>query len=330
MHSGRYKRIVVGIAACLVLPTASASAQLSSSEPSPKSAQELAERLGVRSLSKGTSSWTEKRRAIKALPLNGLNQQQRARADRVLRSISQFRKLPTIQTPIDPNVFQYFLNQPDVAVSLWRVMGISDFKLWQTGASSFQADAGDGSIGSADYLYRDNQQCLIACDGLYQNPMLKKPIQARALVHFRYQFQPGKAGQPPTVTQQVSAFVSFPSTAVKTVAKVISPVTNKIMDRNCLEITVFLKVMSDSMETRPQWIRSMATKMDGVQPQRRTELAELASNVNTQAKARNIQSNLGRASLGGGDPRNKLLPITPPSGGFIRRASRSRTLPPRR
>jgi hypothetical protein len=329
MDTGRYTSIVVGVAACLFAAASDAEAQVGQAPEAPKSAEELAGRLGVKTLSKGSSSWNEKRKALKELPLGRLNQQQRARADLVLRSVSQFRRLPTIQTPIEPAVFHYFLNHPDVAVSLWRVMGISEFKLWQTSDFGYQADAGDGSNGSAEFLYRDNQQCILACEGLYQNPMLKNPIQARALVHMRYQFQSAGEGQLPILTQQVNAYISFPSTAVKTVAKVISPVTNKIMDRNCVEITVFLKVMSDSMETRPQWIQSMAAKMDGVMPARRTELAELAASVNTGAKARSIQGQLGRARLDGGDPRNQLLPITSPSGNVIRRASRQRTVPRR-
>lgn len=318
-------RIALALTGCLTLHLAATSAQ----QTAPKSADELAQRLGVKTLSKGTSGWGQKQKAIRALPLNGLNPQQRAKADLVLRSISQFRKLPAIQTPIEPAVFHMFLNHPDVAVSLWRVMEISDFKLWQTGAANFEADAGDGSRGSADYLYRDNQQCLIACDGIYQNPLLSKPIQARALVHLRYQFQSSKPGEPPILTQEISTFISFPSTAVKTVAKVISPVTNKIMDRNCLEITVFLKVMSDSMQTRPQWVREMASQMDGVLPARRAELSELAAAVNTQAKARDIQGYLRQSNLSA-NPRHNLLPITSPSGGTIRRASRGRSLPPQR
>ena len=328
MHTGRGLRIATALAACLALHTGTA--QVQAQEPdSPKSAEELAERLGVKMLTKGSSSWGQKQKAVKALPLRTLNQQQRARADRVIKSISQFRRLPAIQTPIEPAAFHMFLNHPDVAVSLLRVMEISDFKLSQTGDFSFEADAGDGSKGTADYLYRDNQQCLIACDGIYQNPMLKNPIQARALIHLRYQFQQGKPGESPILTQEISTFISFPSTAVKTVAKVISPVTNKIMDRNCLEITVFLKVMSDSMQTRPQWVRGMASRMDGVLPTRRTELAELAATINTQAKSRNIQGYLQQSQVNGGDPRNRLLPITSPSGNVIRQASQRRNVPRR-
>lgn len=291
-----------------------------------KTADELAKRLGVVTLSKGTSSWREKKRSLAQIPLHALNPKQRARADQVLRSVSQFRRLPTIQAAVEPEVYQYFLNHPDTAVSLWRVMQISDFKMWQTGPFNFEADAGDGSQGIADYIYRDNRQALVVCEGLYQNSVLKNPIKARALVHLQYQFQQVRPGQPPVVTQHIAAYVSFPQTAVKTVAKVISPVTNRIMDRNCLEITVFLKVMSDSMQTRPQWVRGMAKKMDGVLDVRRTELAELANRVNTAAKARSGQTYTQQNRSN--DPRQNLMPITGPSGSVIRRASQSRTVPP--
>ena len=198
-------------------------------------------------------------------------------------------------------------------------MDISDFQLQQTGNFKFSADAGDGSRGNAEYVYRDNQQAVLVCDGIYKNPVLSKPIMARAVVHLHYQFQPGPAGQPPVLTQQINAFISFPSTAVMTVAKVISPVTNKIMDRNCLEITVFLKVMSDSMQSRPQWVQTMAGRMDGVAPVRRTELTELASSVSTASRSRGTKSYLQPNT----DPTRKMLPI---SGNTIRQTSQSRII----
>ncbi len=261
-------------------------------EDTAQSSKELAERLGVRLTTNGSSSRADRRDAIAALPLQSLNPQQRARADAVLQSISQFRRLPTVEAPIHPEVYQYFVAHPDVAVSLWRVMKISDFQMWQTGEQNFEADAGDGSEGVADFLYRDHQQSLAICEGIYQNPLLTKPIRARALVHLKYVFRPASDGGPPKVTQQISAFISFPSTTVKTVARVISPLTNRIMDRNALEVSVFLKVMSDSMQSRPNWVRGMASQLEGVLPVRRTELADLAGHVNTQARARNVEAYL--------------------------------------
>lgn len=318
MLSGRHTRIAIASAVCLCLQVTAASAQQAGS---PKSAAELAQRLGVRTLAKGSSSRGDKRKAIKALPLQALTSQARPRVDQILKKVSQFRKLPAIQTSMDPAAFHYFLDHPDVAVSLWRVMDISDFQLQQTGNFRFEADAGDGSRGNAEYVYRDNRQALLVCDGIYKNPVLSKPIMARALVHLQYQFQPGPAGQPPILTQQINAYISFPSTAVMTVAKVISPVTNKIMDRNCLEITVFLKVMSDAMQTRPQWVQTMAGRMDGVMPVRRTELSDLAMSVNTASRSRG-----GKAFLQDKDPSRSMLPI---SGNTIRQTSQSSVIPRR-
>ena len=294
-----------------------------------RSSGDLAKQLGVNSVSKGTSSWLEKRKSLAVLPLNGLNPQQRSRADVVVKSLSQFRRLPTIQTAIEPEVYTYFLAQPDVAVSLWRVMGISEFQLNQTSRVQFSADAGDGSRGTAEMLYRDNRQCLVLVNGFYKNPVLTKPISARALVHLQFQFTQTRAGQPPMLTQSIAAFISFPSTAVKTVAKVISPVTNRIMDRNAVEIAAFMKVMSDSMQTRPQWVQGMSKRMQGVAPIRRTELSNMAAQVNTKAKARNLQAYLKR-SQGKVDPRTQVMQITNPSGGVVRRASQTRLYQPRR
>ena len=31
--------------------------------------------------------------------------------------------MPSLQYPVDPNMYQYLINHPDVAVSTWRAMG---------------------------------------------------------------------------------------------------------------------------------------------------------------------------------------------------------------
>lgn len=325
MRAGVRARVAFLLVATVALHNHTAVAQ-SPDLSTPKSTTDLAQRLGVRTLSKGSSGRGEKREALAALPLSRMNRQQRARVDLVLDSVSQFRKLPAIRTEVEPEVYRFFLDHPDVAVSLWRVMKISEFQMWQTGPFNFEADAGDGSEGVADYVYRDATQCVAVCEGVYKNPVLTRPIKARAVVHVRYTFQPAGNSGKQIVTQHINAFISFPSTTVKTVAKVISPVTNMIMDRNCLEITVFLKVMSDSMQTRPQWVRGMAGQMEGVLPQRRTELAGLASRIHKQASSRNIRNYLGSH---GENPQRSIPSITGPAGNRIRNASQQ-TVPPRR
>jgi hypothetical protein len=203
----------------------------------------------------------------------------------ILSDVSLYRRLPTVRCPIDPKVYQFFIDHPDVAVSVWRVLGISKLTLKQTGPNTFDADTGDGSTGSLQMLSKTPTQCVIYCDGMFKSPVLPKAIKARALVvlNTQYQQQPDGAA---IVTHSVDMFVNFPSLAVETIAKVVSPLSYKFADRNMEEITAFLRMMELSMERNPGWIEQVAQLLEGVAAERGPELMKLTASIYVDAQRR--------------------------------------------
>jgi hypothetical protein len=256
------------MAVCLPLmlaTTASASDQL----------EELARRAGIRILEKGDSSNAAEKRALAAFPRRSLTAEKRSRAEAIINKCTQFRRLPKLQYVIDEPLYRYLLEHPDVAVSTWRVMGISQFQMWQTGPMEYEAAATDGSEGISDILYRDENQIIFVCEGSYRNVLLPSPLEASALIWFRTDFKPHEDGTH-VVTQSTDVFVHFPSAGVAGVAKVLTPVTNSLMDRNLFEVSLYASMMSRAVRDDPEWVVSMSEDLDGVLPQRRGELAEVA------------------------------------------------------
>ncbi|MBL8815002.1 MAG: hypothetical protein JNL58_03150 [Planctomyces sp.] len=237
--------------------------------------EELATRAGFRIISRGDSSSARQKQAKESIPLGRMTPVNRDRAAKVIQGCNQFRTLPELQYSADPAIYRYLIQHPDVAVSTWRVMGISKFQMWQTGPTEYEAEAVDGSEGIADVLYRDDQQIVFVCDGQYHNPLLPKPLAASALVWFRFAFSPGADGQQ-LVSQKADVFVAFPSQSLSTVAKILTPVTNSMMDRNVFEVSLYAGMMSRAVRDEPDWIIQVARQMDGVLPQRETELIEIA------------------------------------------------------
>ena len=87
------------------------------------------ERLRVSTSAAGTSSRDELSAAVHRLPLNELTSAHRNRVTTIANSPSLFRRLPTITCRTDPRVYSYFTQHPDVAVSIWRAMGISEMQM---------------------------------------------------------------------------------------------------------------------------------------------------------------------------------------------------------
>lgn len=237
--------------------------------------EDLAAQAGYRILAPGDSSAAAQRRAAEGIPVNRMTGPARSRAVGVIRECNQYRHLPELQYSADPAMYRYLLQHPDVAVSTWRVMGISKFEMWQTGQEQYEARAVDGSEGETSVLYRDQQQCVFICSGSYHNPLLPRPLSATALVWLRSAFTPMSDGTW-QVTQKADTFIVFESQGLSTFAKVLTPVTNTMMDRNLFEVSLYAGLMSRAVRDEPEWIIQVAQQLDGVLPQRSGELIAIA------------------------------------------------------
>ena len=288
--------------------------------------KELAEKVGIRILADGESSAAAEEDARSNMPLKGMSQENRQRAQQIIKERSQFRRLPSLQYTIDEPMFRYLLRHPDVAVSTWRVMGISRFEMWQTGEMEYEAQAIDGSEGIADILYQDDNQMVFVCQGSYHNPLLPRPMEASALIWFRAVYAPNAEGTH-VVTQKADVFVRFPSSSVSAIAKVLTPVLHSLMDRNLFEISLYGSMMSRAVRDEPEWVVQVAQQMEGVLPQRKGELIEVAR------KPRNVNRNgkLGRSTMPAADrvliQSPQLLFLDPPEESEVAAVSAASALP---
>src|SRR6185369_3641937 len=227
---------------------------------------------------KGTSAVSARKEALATLPLDQITREQRERVDEILGSTSFYRRLPTLVFAVEPDVYTYFINHPDVAVSIWRAMKISKLQMWQTGKNAFEADAGDGTIGTMEVLHRGVEKYLVLCEGLYRSPLSSKPIKAKSLLMLQTSFIKEADGIV-YATHRADLFVSFPSQTVEAVSKILSPLTVMMTDRTFCEVSLFLKMMSLAMSRRPDWVEQTVNKMDGVPELRRHQVLVLTAQV---------------------------------------------------
>jgi hypothetical protein len=80
----------------------------------------------------------------------------------------------------------------------------------------------------------------------------------------------------------------FPSQTVETAAKVISPMTNSVIDHNFEEIGLFAHMMSVGMQTQPGWVEDLAARLDGVHEQHRSEMLQVTARVYVANKKREL------------------------------------------
>ncbi len=237
---------------------------------------------------KGTSESAAKKAAIAAMPLDQLSAENRQKVEKLIKSVSFYRRLPKVTFTVEPDVYNYFVAHPDVAVSIWRAMKISKLKMWQTGRFDYEADTGDGSVGTLEVLHNGGEKHLAVCDGMYKTQLFTKPIEAKSLVFLQASFAKQPDGTV-LVTHRADLFVTFPSTTIDVVAKIFSPLTVKMTDRTFTEISLFLKMMSTAMCRRPDWVEHITEKMDGVADVRKEQVLELSNQMFTIAQNRELE-----------------------------------------
>ncbi len=247
--------------------------------------EDRAQYPGLTIVKSGLSSAATRKQAIAELPLDRLTTDAQRKSQLVIKNLGMFRRLPTISFECDPNVYQYFLKNPDVAVSTWRAMEISQFQLQETGQNQYRADAGDGSVGDVEIFLQTPTETLIHCDGAFKSPLLPKPIVARSLMRLQTTFVQEQDGRV-IGTHSGDVFVEFPSHAVEAVAKVISPVSHSIADRNFKQMTLFVHLMSQAMAKHPGWIEQTGNKLDGVPKQKKLEFLEMAARSCAESRKR--------------------------------------------
>lgn len=248
------------------------------------------EPITVETVEEGSSSRFARDDAIRAIPFHAMLPEAQKHASQIIDEVSLYRRLPKIHLEADHRVYDFFANHPDVAVSVWRAMKISKVQMYQTGPEAFKTDMQDGgTIGDVQVLLRNKHHYVVSCQGQFRNPALRKPIFATALMHLQPEYN-----EDGTVTHAVDVFVAFPSQTVETIAKLISPISNRIADRNFTEISLFVEMMSLAMARQPGWVEQLTLDMDGIAEGRTNQMLELTAKVyvdaqRQQRKVSNVQ-----------------------------------------
>ena len=235
----------------------------------------------------GNSATATRKAAMEQLPLSELPPEARQKAHGVLKGLGLYRHLPTLGFDADPAVYQYLIENPVTAVSTWKAMEISRLTLRDFGDGKYFADAGDGSVGHVEVWKCTPAETLIYCDGAFKSPLLTKPIIARSIMRLQTRFYKDNTGAP-RVEHTGDVFVEFPSQTVETVARVISPVSYSIADRNFKQLSLYVHLMSQAMVRHPEWVNAMARRME-IEDAEKASFLRVAQTAQVSAEKRAME-----------------------------------------
>jgi hypothetical protein len=239
--------------------------------------------------------------AIAAMPLAQLAPQDRAAVEDVINNPSIYRRLPTQVIDCDPHFYLFLLENPDVIVQIWRVLGISNVELDRSGENSFRAADGEGTVCDVHTLYHSHDRHLIYATGAYEGSVLKSRVEARCVLMMRSAYIRETNGRH-YVTCVLDSFVRIDRGGIEILARTFQSLLGKSADLNFAEAMGFVSSLSRTAEVNPGGLARISQKLVTVEEETRDRLAVLSAEVadrsvrNEEAQRVEHQERVRRAS----------------------------------
>ncbi len=226
--------------------------------------------------------------AVRAIPLNEMNEAVQAKLLNVVSRPTIYRRLPAQTVDCDPDLHVFLVRYPEVVVNIWQLMGITKVKVQRTGPLTFDALDGAGTVSRAELVYGTPEVHVFYAEGSYDGPLLQKPVTGNCVLLLRssYSQQDGK----PSVCDTLDVFAKLDNLGAEIIVKTLYPAVAKAVDFNFTESVRFVGQVSKSAELNGPGMQRLASHLQNVEPGVR------------ESFARHVELAYQRAVLRRGDP----------------------------
>jgi hypothetical protein len=226
----------------------------------------------------GNSSDAIRLSAIQSLPMEKLNAQDRAKVHAVLANVTVFRRMPVRVIECDPDLYLFVVRHPDVIVSIWNTLKISQIQLEQSAPDRFHLDERYGTVADLEVLYSSHDTHLIYANGAYEGVLFGRPVRGSGLFLLKSSYIRETDGRY-YISSRLDAFLSIEPGAVELVTKAVHPLVGKTADNNFIQTVAFVGSLSRTAETNCRGVERLASQLSSVQPDVREQFSKLAEQI---------------------------------------------------
>ncbi len=256
----------------------------------------------------------QKEEALRALPLDQLNEAARAKLTSVVSRPTIYRHMPTQVVNCDPDLHTFLVRYPEVVVNIWQLMGVTKVKVTRTGPLTFDAADGAGTVCRTELVYATPAVHVYYADGYYDGPLLQKPVTGECVLLLRssYSTQGGR----PLVTNTLDVFARLDHLGVEILVKTFYPAVGKTVDFNFSESIRFVGQVSQAAEANGPGMQRVAANLQNVQAEVRESFSQHVNLAYQRAVLRQadpalplasaISDRRGQAGAGGADDNETL------------------------
>lgn len=239
-----------------------------------------------------STSRASRREAVAAIPFNQLAQPLASRVRSIVDKPTIYRRLPIQVIPCHPQLFVYLVRYPEIIVNMWQLMGVTKVEVKRSGPYKFRAKDGAGTVSDVQLVYGTRDLHLFLAEGYYDGPLAPRRVTGRCILMLSAGFSKD-ASQQDLVSTRLDVFVQLDNAGVEVLAKTLHPFLGRTADSNFHESTRFLSQVSQVCQTNGPGVQRLCPRLTAVDPQVRTEFAELAAQIR--------QQNILRSMRRGGD-----------------------------
>jgi len=220
----------------------------------------------------------EKRDAQRQIPLDQLAPGVKSRVSEIIHDPSIFRRLPVQVVNCDPELYSFLISYPEIVVSIWKLMGISNVVVRRLSPSAFHANDGAGTVSTVNVLLADNSTKLFLAEGYYEGSLAPGRILANCVLLLKSGFTKSKSGET-FVSNRLDVFVRFENKGADFLARTLHPLIGKTADYNFAESTAFLGKISHNAENNLAGMQRLVNKLSHVDPTVRNQFSDVVNRV---------------------------------------------------
>ena len=223
--------------------------------------------------------------ALKNIPWNSLGSDAKGKIRNVISAHSIFRRLPQQKIYSDPEMYHFLVEHPDIVVSFWQKLGVSQILLREQKDNRFWMKESTGTTAIAEVLYRTNDLCIVHGRGRYLGPLLAKAYDGEVVLILRSRFSRSVDNEP-IVVCDLDAFVRIDNIGADLFAKLFATTLGKIADSNFEQTVAFVSHVSEAATINPDSVKNLSSKLTEVREEVRDDFGDVVQRVAIRAARR--------------------------------------------
>jgi hypothetical protein len=214
---------------------------------------------------------------VDSIPLTKLTVESRRRIEAVIGNSSVVCRLSEREVMCNKELYLHLVRNPEIAVNIWRQMGITRIQMRRDGDFHFHTRDGNGASSELELVYGSPDLHLFFAEGAFTGPILQQQLKGRCLLVLatEYRQQQGR----PLVIQRMEVHAQLDDITSEFFARTLKPLVDKVVEHNFRESTRFVAQVYEAAEQNPAALERYVNRMTRVQPEIKQRFVQLISSV---------------------------------------------------